>query len=106
MTKEFIDGLKSESSKRNFINSMITTDPFKIVWRPNNYRRRMVLTNSLDSIVKTTIASTYKLRLEKHSKLLFIKDFSSNITLMIGKDKVTAIWLLLLLLLSLIFLMV
>ncbi len=92
MKKEFIDLLKSESSKRNFLTSMTINDPFKIFWRPNNYRRQATLKKSLNSIDKTTIASTYKLRLEKHSKLLFIKNYSSNITLMVGKFKVTAMW--------------
>ncbi len=64
----------------------------KLFWRPNNYRRRITLSKVLNSIGKTAIASTLGLQLEKHSQLLFIKDFFPNITLMVGKFKVTAIW--------------
>lgn len=91
-TKELQDLLKNESSKRSFINSMtIGTSDF-FYFRPNNYRRQIRIKKQSDSIGKTTIAKRLNGTVGKHNKLLHIKNYSGNITIQLGKDKLTAIW--------------
>jgi len=90
--EEFIGHLKKESSKRSFINSMATGTNDFFFWRPNNYRRQLVIKETSNSIGKSAIAKKLGGKVANHSKLLFLKNYSSNITLQLGKNKLEAFW--------------
>jgi len=74
-------------------NSMATTTITpKIIWRPNNYRRKIEVkekTNSGINKIRTTIpTSSYS----AHTKMLSIKDYLPNITIQYGKNTLTGIY--------------
>jgi len=79
--------------KEGFMSSMITTpEPKKIVWRPNNYRRKLDILNSANSVKKipnhTIDSTTYS----QHTKILYIKNYMPNITMMVCKKNLIAIY--------------
>lgn len=91
--EEFKDLLKSEVSKRNFLSSMITGSDDFFYFRPNNYRRQITIRVLSDSIGKSAIAKIFTTgKVHKHSQLLYIKNYANNITIQLGKNKLTAIW--------------
>ena len=66
--------------------------PFKIFWRPNNYRRKIKIKIHPNSTPKSTIDSTKELQTNysKHSKLLFVK--YKGITIQYGKETLIGIY--------------
>ena len=91
--EEFKELLKSEYSKRKFLTSMITGSDDFLFFRPNNYRRQITIKVFSDSIDKSAIAKLVTTaKVHKHSKLLYIKGYANNITIQLGRSKLTAIW--------------
>lgn len=79
-------------------NSMTTPiNNLKIFFRPNNYRRKIIINPLTNSTIKNINSAIGKLFLKKdfkqaeHSKLIFIKNFN-GITLQIGKKSITGIY--------------
>lgn len=78
-------------------NSMTTTKPFSIFFRPNNYRKQIVVKEKTNSIIKNiriahTTIETPKFGYNSHSKLISIKHYHPNITIQYGKNTLTAIY--------------
>lgn len=70
---------------------------FKIFWRPNNYRRKIVVKKKCYGTIekiKTTIGPTLKgqLNINPHTKLISIKNYRPNITIQYGKQVLTGIY--------------
>ena len=66
----------------------------KFLWRPNNYRRKIIVKTKDNSTIKkiiSAIESTHKLQYNEHNKLLFVYNFN-GITLQYGKNTLTGIW--------------
>lgn len=84
---------KDSFLKEHISNSMTTTTiPKKILWRPNNYRRKIEVKekdNSGMNRIKTTIRHT---TIGRHNKLLSVKNFKPNITIQYGRSTLTAIY--------------
>ena len=80
-------------------NSMTTTKKvFKILWRPNNYRRELRVKIKDNSAIKKiqnhyspTIDTTQQFSFNLHTKMISIKNYK-GVTLQYGKNTLTAIW--------------
>lgn len=76
-------------------NSMTTTRPtYKILWRPNNYRRKIQVKtkdNSTISKIKSAIGMSKNFNFTPHTRLISIKDYK-GITIQYGKDHITGIF--------------
>ncbi|MCD4759796.1 hypothetical protein K8R33_02830 [archaeon] len=85
-------------------SSMTTTEKkFRIVWRPNNYRRQMEVREGTKTL-KTTITTHYschlpmtkeekpKVNYTPHTNILSIKNYNPQITIQYGKNTLTGIW--------------
>lgn len=102
--KKFVkNNLKNSSKKPDFpqeasSDSMaIVKIDKKLLFRPNNYRRQIQFLKAVDSGYKTTIRKKlfklgFKSSIGKRNKLLFVKNFKQNITIQLGKNKLSAIW--------------
>jgi len=99
------NAVKSDSPKEPLSNSMTTIGkPFKILWRPNNYRRQIKVktkTNSGIENIKTAITTIdttgTRLNYNQHTKLLSIHGFNkqknhTGITIQYGKETITGIY--------------
>lgn len=72
--------------------SMTTTQrPIKILWRPNNYRRKMIAHDLVNSAIAKIKECYQILQIAPHSKLLFIRDYP-GVLLQIGKSTIIGIW--------------
>jgi len=79
-------------AKENFSNSMTTTKGgFCILWRPNNYRRQMVVKEKNNSTIKKILSTIPNAKLNNHTKLVNIKGYE-GITIQYGKSKLVGIW--------------
>lgn len=79
--------------QEGFSDRMITvTTPKKIYWRPHNYRRIVKIKRQPYSGMPLSQLATYTTTQGQHSKLIFIKGFSPNITLQLGRNTLTAIY--------------
>ncbi|MHA2358423.1 MAG: hypothetical protein ACXABK_06625 [Candidatus Heimdallarchaeaceae archaeon] len=66
--------------------------PKKLFWRPNNYRRRIIVKQRTEDTLKTIKTNLYKANVNRQNKILSVKNYQPNITIMLGKDKLTAIY--------------
>jgi len=90
----FLKALPEETDS----NSMTTTKPtYKILWRPNNYRRKIQVKTKDNSTIKNIISaidSTIKrqnLNFNEHTKLISVKNYK-GITIQYGKNHLTGIF--------------
>lgn len=82
--------------KEAFPNSMTTaTTRFGLLWRPNNYRRKIAIQRGDNSGRMALLFKLYKgldVGLNSHNKLLTVRGFKPNITLQVGKNFLTGIY--------------
>lgn len=78
-----------------FSSSMTTTNyAVKVLWRPNNYRRKLTVKTKDNSTIKVlleTFASSGNLNHNKHTKLISLKNYK-GITIQYGKKTLTGIF--------------
>jgi len=87
---------EAESSIRNnFDNMIIMPEPFKILWRPNNYRRRTTFKTTKKSSIGNKPPyppiSCGEFSHTSQSKLTYAKNYH-GVTIQLGKEKITAIY--------------
>ena len=63
----------------------------KLVWRPNNYRRKLEVKQREKTSIRN-LPPASSVSYGKHNKLLSIKNYAPNITLQYGKTTLTAIY--------------
>jgi len=102
--KEHIDNIttpifltKLGSPQADLSNSMTTTKKsFSYFFRPNNYRRQIMVkekTNSTLQEIRGAISILpMELNINTHTKLISIKNYKPNITIQYGKNILTAIY--------------
>lgn len=94
--KKLCDPIFNKSLNETNLSSMTTTKtPISLLWRPNNYRRKIKIKPRDNSGFKTTIPTiepTVKgqIKYNTHTKLIFLR--YKGITLQIGKNTITGIW--------------
>ena len=86
-TKEF-----HKKQKKSLLKGLgYSGKPICILWRPNNYRRKILVKligeSTRDNMKNHYINTTYS----NHNKLLFVKDYP-GVILMIGNRSLTGIW--------------
>ena len=73
-------------------NSMTTTrKTYKILWRPNNYRRKIKVDFKKGALAKEIKGVLPLCHMERSNNLLFIKDYK-GITIQYGREILTAIY--------------
>lgn len=74
-------------------NSMTTSKkPFKIFFRPNNWRRQIEVKEKTNSIINYLREVNPTININSHTKLISIKNYKPNITIQYGKNTLTAIY--------------
>ena len=80
--------------KETLSNSMTTTKPIKIFFRPNNYRRKIAVkekTDSTISFIKKTLGLSKNFKYTDHTKMISVKNYM-GITIQYGKNHITGIF--------------
>jgi len=93
VVKEFFEKVKEPIALQETQSTSMTTTKktFSILWRPNNYRRQIVVKekdNSTIQNIKTTIGAIPN----HHTKIISIKSYTPNITIQYAKHTLTGIY--------------